>query len=216
MPNLYHIRNFNYLLSIFFYWQVMLARNDIYFAFWVTVCSCKIETLFKGIQDWGTQKVCAILGDKVNLQNVNSPKCQLAKSSSKQKSPCGLYYKNTTFVNYASSIVNKLQALLTDNAGVIIYDHHVLIVQATGWSIWQLDFFANVLFGIWTFFLFVLLRVHLHIWVNIVVLQSATMPCPLKKHQSGKLVPDTFFGNDVQFKETFFHSIIKSRTSFVI
>ena len=206
MPNVYHIRNFNYLLSIFSYWQVMFARNDIYFAFWVTVCSCKI---FKGIRDWGTQKVCAILGDKVNLQNVNSPKCQLAKSSSKQKSPCALYYKNTTIINYTSSIVNKLQALLTDNARVIIYDHHVFIVQATGWSIWQLDFFANVLFGIWKFFLSVLLRAHLHIWFYIVVLQSAIMSCPLNKHQSGKLVPDTFFGNDSQFKETTFCSLIK-------
>jgi hypothetical protein len=35
-------------------------------------------------------------------------------------------------VNYASSIVNKLEALLTDDARVIIYDRHVFIVQATG------------------------------------------------------------------------------------
>ncbi len=34
-------------------------------------------------------------------------------------------------VNYASSIVNKLEALLTDDARVIIYDRHVFIVQAT-------------------------------------------------------------------------------------
>jgi hypothetical protein len=45
---------------------------------------------------------------------------------------CGLYYKHTTIVNYASSIVNKLEALLTDNAGVVIYNRHVFIVQATG------------------------------------------------------------------------------------
>ncbi len=44
---------------------------------------------------------------------------------------CGLYYKHTMIVNYASSIVNKLEALLTDNARVIIYDRHVFIVQAT-------------------------------------------------------------------------------------
>ncbi len=36
-----------------------------------------------------------------------------------------------TIVNYASSVVNKLKALLTDDARVIIYDCHVLIVQAT-------------------------------------------------------------------------------------
>jgi hypothetical protein len=35
-------------------------------------------------------------------------------------------------VNYASSVVNKLEALLTDDATVIFYDCHVFIVQATG------------------------------------------------------------------------------------
>jgi hypothetical protein len=34
-------------------------------------------------------------------------------------------------VNYASSIINELEALLTDNARVIIYDSHVFIVHAT-------------------------------------------------------------------------------------
>ncbi len=45
---------------------------------------------------------------------------------------CGLYYKHMTIVNYASSVVNKLETLLTDDIRVIIYDHHVFIVQATG------------------------------------------------------------------------------------
>ncbi len=44
----------------------------------------------------------------------------------------GLYYKHMTMVNYASSVVNKLEALLTDDARVIIYNRHVFIVQATG------------------------------------------------------------------------------------
>ncbi len=44
----------------------------------------------------------------------------------------GLYYKQMTIINYASSIVNKLKALNTDDARVIIYNHHVFIVQATG------------------------------------------------------------------------------------
>ena len=39
----------------------------------------------------------------------------------------GLYYKY-----YTSNIFYKLEALLTDNARVIIYDRHVFIVQATG------------------------------------------------------------------------------------
>ena len=49
---------------------------------------------------------------------------------------CGLYYKHSTIVNYTSSIVNKLEALLTDNARVVIYDRHVFIVQATS-LLWQ-------------------------------------------------------------------------------
>jgi hypothetical protein len=34
-----------------------------------------------------------------------------------------------TIINYTSSIVNKLEALLTDNARVVIYDCHVFIIQ---------------------------------------------------------------------------------------
>jgi hypothetical protein len=37
-------------------------------------------------------------------------------------------------MSYASSIVNKLKALLADDARVIIYNRHVFIVQATGGS----------------------------------------------------------------------------------
>ncbi len=51
----------------------------------------------------------------------------------------GLYYKHTMIVNYTSSIVNKLEASLTNDARVIIYDHHVFIVQATGVRIWALN-----------------------------------------------------------------------------
>jgi len=42
-------------------------------------------------------------------------------------------------VNDDSRVVNKLEASLTDDARVIIYDHHMFIVQATGplypWSL---------------------------------------------------------------------------------
>jgi hypothetical protein len=47
---------------------------------------------------------------------------------------CGLYYKHTMIVNYASSVINKLEALLTDDARVIIYDRHVFVVQATDFT----------------------------------------------------------------------------------
>ena len=44
---------------------------------------------------------------------------------------CGLYYKHMAIVNYTSSVVNKLEALLADDARIFIYDHHVFIAQAT-------------------------------------------------------------------------------------
>ncbi len=43
----------------------------------------------------------------------------------------GLYYKPMTLVNDDSRVVNKLEASLTDDARVIIYDCHMFIVQAT-------------------------------------------------------------------------------------
>ncbi len=36
-----------------------------------------------------------------------------------------------TIVNDDSRVVNKLEASLTDDARVIIYDHHMFIAQAT-------------------------------------------------------------------------------------
>jgi hypothetical protein len=35
-------------------------------------------------------------------------------------------------VNDDSGVINKLEASLTDDDRVIIYDHHMFIVQATG------------------------------------------------------------------------------------
>ncbi len=43
-----------------------------------------------------------------------------------------LYYKPMMIVNDNSRVVNKLEASLTDDARVIIYDRHMFIVQATG------------------------------------------------------------------------------------
>jgi hypothetical protein len=39
-------------------------------------------------------------------------------------------------VSDASSVINKLEALFTDDIRVVIYDHHVFIVQATGCNNW--------------------------------------------------------------------------------
>ncbi len=44
---------------------------------------------------------------------------------------CGLYYKLTTIVNDDSRVVNKLEASLIGDARVVVYDHHMFIVQAT-------------------------------------------------------------------------------------
>ncbi len=44
----------------------------------------------------------------------------------------GLYYKPMTIINDDSRVINKLEASLTDDARVIIYDHHMFIVQGTG------------------------------------------------------------------------------------
>ncbi len=38
-------------------------------------------------------------------------------------------------VNDASSVINKLEALLTEDARVVIYNRRVFIVQATGATI---------------------------------------------------------------------------------
>ncbi len=35
-----------------------------------------------------------------------------------------------TIINYASSVINKLEASLTDNSRDVIYNRHVFIVQA--------------------------------------------------------------------------------------
>jgi len=44
---------------------------------------------------------------------------------------CGLYYKPMMILNDDSKVINKLEASLTVDARVIIYDHHMFIVQAT-------------------------------------------------------------------------------------
>ncbi len=45
---------------------------------------------------------------------------------------CDLYFKPMMIVNDESRVVNKLEASLTDDTIVVIYDCHMFIVQATG------------------------------------------------------------------------------------
>jgi hypothetical protein len=44
---------------------------------------------------------------------------------------CGLNYKPIMIVNDHSSIINKLETSLIDDARVIIYNHWMFIVQST-------------------------------------------------------------------------------------
>jgi hypothetical protein len=50
----------------------------------------------------------------------------------------GLYYKPITIVNDDSRVVNKLEASLTEDTRVIIYNRHLFIVQATDHFLSQL------------------------------------------------------------------------------
>ncbi len=43
----------------------------------------------------------------------------------------GLYNKSITIINDDSRVVNKLEASLTDDSSVVIFDRHMFIVQAT-------------------------------------------------------------------------------------
>jgi hypothetical protein len=42
----------------------------------------------------------------------------------------GLYYKPMTIVNDDARVISKLEASLTDDARVVIYDRHRFIIQA--------------------------------------------------------------------------------------
>jgi hypothetical protein len=55
----------------------------------------------------------------------------------------GPYYKRLTIVNYASRVINKFCASLTDNARVVIYNPRMFIVQATGVNVTKLCFFVT-------------------------------------------------------------------------
>jgi hypothetical protein len=50
----------------------------------------------------------------------------------------GLYYKHMMIVNDDTRVINKLEALLADDARVINYDHGMFIVQATGANVIKL------------------------------------------------------------------------------
>ncbi len=48
-------------------------------------------------------------------------------------------------INDNSRVINKLEASLTDDARVIIYDHHMFIVQATGLTLQIVQALVSIL-----------------------------------------------------------------------
>ncbi len=58
------------------------------------------------------------------------PLKSLFTSGDKLETTSGLYYKHTTIINDDSRVINKLEASLSDDARVIIYDCHMFIVLA--------------------------------------------------------------------------------------
>ncbi len=68
---------------------------------------------------------------QLNLELKTRPK-QLLGSLPLVIALPGLYYKPMTIINDDARFINKLEASHTDDARVIIYNHHMFIVQATG------------------------------------------------------------------------------------
>jgi hypothetical protein len=63
----------------------------------------------------------------------------MLRSFSQSASPTsGLYYKPMTIVNDDSRVVNKLEASLTDDTRVAIYDCQMFIIQPTGRNVIKL------------------------------------------------------------------------------
>ncbi len=96
---------------------------------------------FRVLHSGKLQRYSPIIDYPKTVHQYNWPKITFSalsqtKHSWHRQTIFGLYYKHKMIVNYASSIVNKLEALLTDKARVIIYDCHVFIVQATS-LLWQ-------------------------------------------------------------------------------
>ncbi len=50
-----------------------------------------------------------------------------------------MYYKPMTIVNDDSRVITELETSLTDDARIVIYDHHMFIVQDTGLDLMELQ-----------------------------------------------------------------------------
>jgi hypothetical protein len=80
------------------------------------------------------QKILIPLGQVETKAFSNRNKDLVAKGINrivKMRQISGLYYEPMTIVNDDSRVITKLETSLTDDAGVVIYDPHMFIVQAT-------------------------------------------------------------------------------------
>jgi hypothetical protein len=66
------------------------------------------------------------------LSKIQGQKSQNTLGVNVPTETCGLYYKHTMIINYASSVISEQSFHLICDARVVIYDRHVFIVQATG------------------------------------------------------------------------------------
>ncbi len=73
-----------------------------------------------------------MLKDSLNHLDYFQSKTSRMSLQRVQINSCDLYCKLMTIVNDDSRVMNKLEASLTDDARVVIYDHHMFLVQATG------------------------------------------------------------------------------------
>jgi hypothetical protein len=67
---------------------------------------------------------------QVSLRQMMPRQCSPVWLQQTHKSS-GMHYKPTTIINDDSRVVNELETSLTDDARVIIYDCHIIMVQAT-------------------------------------------------------------------------------------
>jgi hypothetical protein len=78
--------------------------------------------------EWNRHELCR--STVYVYAQLRTPIKSLFTSGYKLETTSGLYYKPTMIANDDSRVINKLEASLSDDARVIIYDRHMFIVLA--------------------------------------------------------------------------------------
>ncbi len=83
-------------------------------------------------KNWDIHQICFRISTEIlSKVSTSSAKIIFFIIENFKEKTCGLYYKPMTIVNDDTMVVNKLEASITDETRVVIYDHHMFIVQAT-------------------------------------------------------------------------------------